>query len=111
PRFVMISSVGADPAAEDDGGFGTYLRAKGQADSDLTQSELDYTIIRPGPLTDDPGTGEITVGPDIERGPVTRDDVAATAAAVLEIDAMIGLTLDLRGGGEPVYLALAELEN
>jgi uncharacterized protein YbjT (DUF2867 family) len=111
PRFVMISSVGADAAAEDDGGFGTYLRAKGQADSDLTQSELDYTIIRPGPLTDDPGTGEITIGPSIERGPVTREDVAATVAAVLEIDAMIGLTLELRGGGEPVYLALAELEN
>lgn len=109
PRYVMISSVGADAAAEDDGGFGTYLRAKGQADSDLTQSELDYTIVRPGPLTDDPGTGEITIGPDIEPGSVTRADVAATIAAVLEEDSTIGLTLDLRGGGDPIATAIAQL--
>lgn len=109
PRYVIVSSVGADPAAEDDGGFGTYLRAKGQADSDLTQSELDYTILRPGPLTDDPGTGEITIGAEIEPGPVTREDVAATIAAVLEEDATIGLTLDLRGGGLPVAEAIAQL--
>ena len=109
PRFVMISSVGADAAAEDDGGFGTYLRAKGQADSDLTQSELDYTILRPGPLTDDAATGEITIGSDIEPGPVTRADVAATIAAVLEADSTIGLTLDLRGGGAPIEAAVAQL--
>lgn len=109
PRFVMISSVGADAAAEDDGGFGTYLRAKGQADSDLTQSELDYTIVRPGPLTDDPGTGEITIGPEIAPGPVTRADVAATIAAILEADSTIGLTLDLRDGGDPIDSAIAQL--
>ncbi len=62
-RYVIVSSVGADPEADDDGGFGTYLRAKGQADKDLTESGLDYTVIRPGPLTDDPGTGAITIGP------------------------------------------------
>lgn len=109
PRYVMISSVGADPAAKDDGGFGTYLRAKGQADRDLTQSELDYTIIRPGPLTDEPGIGEITIGPDIEPGPVAREDVAATIATVLEEDATIGLTLELRGGGSPIKSAIAQL--
>lgn len=109
PRYVMISSVGADPTAVDDGGFSTYLRAKGQADRDLTQSELDYTIVRPGPLTDEPGTGEITIGSDIEPGPVPRADVAATIAAVLEDDATIGLTLDLRGGGAPIASAIAQL--
>lgn len=109
PRFVIVSSVGADREAEDDGGFDTYLRAKGQADSDLTQSELDYTILRPGPLTDDPGTGEITIGESVEAGPVTRDDVAATIAAVLEADATIGLILELRGGGLPVAEAIAQL--
>ncbi|MBI2691149.1 MAG: SDR family oxidoreductase [Solirubrobacterales bacterium] len=109
PRFVMISTVGADREAEDDGGFGTYLRAKGQADSDLTQSELDYTIVRPGPLTDDPGTAEITLGGDIEPGPVTRDDVAATIAAVLDADSTIGLTVDLRGGGLPIAEAISQL--
>lgn len=109
PRFVIISSIGADVEAEDDGGFGTYLRAKGQADRDLTQSELDYTIIRPGPLTDDPGTGEITIGPDAGRGDVPREDVAATIAAVLEDDATIGLTLELRSGDLPISEALGQL--
>jgi cytosine deaminase len=108
-RYVIISSVGADPNAEDDGGFGTYLRAKGQADRDLAGSGLDFTVIRPGPLTDDPGTGTITIGTDIESGEVTRDDVAATIAAVLEDPATSGLTLDLRGGGQPIDEALAQL--
>jgi nucleoside-diphosphate-sugar epimerase len=109
PRYVIVSSAGADAAAEDDGGFGTYLRAKGQADSDLTQSELDFTIVRPGPLTNEPGTGEITVGPAVDAGQITREDVAATIAAVLEADATIGLTLNLRGGGLSVSQAIAEL--
>lgn len=108
-RYVILSSLGADPAAADDGGFGTYLRAKGQADKDLAGSGLDFTIIRPGPLTDDPGTGTITIGTDIASGPVTRDDVAATIAAVLETPATSGLTLDLRGGGSPIPQALAQL--
>jgi uncharacterized protein YbjT (DUF2867 family) len=109
PRYVIVSSVGANPEAEDDGGFGTYLRAKGQADAELRESGLDYTVIRPGPLTDDPGTGEITLGFEIEPGPITREDVAATIAAVLDAPNTSGLTLDLRGGGLPIAQALAQL--
>ena len=101
--------MGADPEADDDGGFGTYLRAKGQADKDLTESGLDYTVIRPGPLTDDPGTGAITIGPAIDTGPIPRDDVAATIAGVLETPSTSGLVLDLRGGGLPIAQALAQL--
>jgi uncharacterized protein YbjT (DUF2867 family) len=108
-RYVMISSAGADPEADDDGGFGTYLRAKGQADQELAESGLDYTVIRPGGLTDDPGTGTITVGVDIGSGSIPRDDVAATVAAVLDTPATSGLVLDLRGGGLPVAQALAQL--
>ena len=59
-RYVMVSSMGADPEAPDDGGFNTYLRAKGQADQKLAESGLPYTIVRPGRLTDDPGTGHVT---------------------------------------------------
>jgi uncharacterized protein YbjT (DUF2867 family) len=108
-RYVMLSAIGADESAPDDGTFNTYLRAKGQADKDLTQSELDYTILRPGPLTNDPGTGEITIGPDAGRGDIPRDDVAATLAAVLEDDATIGLTLELLGGGLPIAQAISQL--
>jgi uncharacterized protein YbjT (DUF2867 family) len=109
PRYVIVSSSGADPEAEDDGGFGTYLRAKGQADRDLTQSELDYTILRPGRLTDDPGTGTITIGSGFDGGPIPRADVAATIAAVLDAPETYGRILGLGGGGAPIAPALAEL--
>ncbi len=108
-RYVIVSSVGADPQAADDGGFGTYLRAKGQADKKLAESGLDYTVIRPGPLTDDPSTGTITVGPDVVAGPIPRADVAATIAAVLDTPASSGLVLNLRGGGLQIAEALAGL--
>jgi uncharacterized protein YbjT (DUF2867 family) len=59
-RYVMVSSMGADPDADDsDGGFGVYLKAKGMADADVLATELDVTIIRPGGLTDDAGTGQV----------------------------------------------------
>jgi uncharacterized protein YbjT (DUF2867 family) len=108
-RYAMVSSVGADSAADDDGGFGTYLRAKGQADDELAASVLDYTVLRPGPLTNDPGTGNITVGTTVDAGSVSREDVAATVAAVLETPATSGLILNLRGGGLQIEQALAQL--
>ena len=68
-----------------------------------------YTVIRPGPLTDDPGTGAITIGRGIDTGPIPRDDVAATIAGVLETPATSGLVLDLRGGGLQIAHALDQL--
>ena len=56
-RYVMVSARGADADAPDDGGFGTYLRAKGKADADLQASGLQYTILRPVGLTDEPPIG------------------------------------------------------
>ena len=56
-RYVMLSSRGADPDAPGDDTFAVYLRAKGKADAELRASGLAYTIVRPGWLTDDPGTG------------------------------------------------------
>ena len=108
-RYVIVSGMGADPEATDDGGFGTYLRAKGQADKKLTESGLAYTIIRPGGLTDDPGTGRVTAAPRLERGQIPRADVAATIAAVLATPGTAGLSLDLLGGDTPIAEAIAGL--
>lgn len=108
-RYVIVSSIGANPEAEDDGGFGTYLKAKGKADEALIASGLDYTVLRPGPLTNDPGTGLITIGDGVDDGQIPRDDVAATIAAVLETRATSGRVLGLGGGGLPISQALAAL--
>ena len=73
-----------------------YFQAKAQADAALEQSGLDHTIVRPGGLTDDPGTGQVTVAPELERGgQIPRDDVAAVLLAVLDAPNTIGKAFDL----------------
>jgi uncharacterized protein YbjT (DUF2867 family) len=106
-RYVIVSSTGADPEAEDDGGFGTYLRAKGQADLKLTQSGLSYTIIRPGRLTDDPGTGAVDTSTG--RGEIPRADVAAVIAEVLDTPGTAGVTFDVNSGPTAIPEAIGAL--
>jgi nucleoside-diphosphate-sugar epimerase len=108
-RYVIVSSRGADPEAPDDGGFGTYLRAKGQADKKLMESGLAYTIVRPGRLTDDPGTGRVNAAPDTGDGEIPRADVAAVLAAVLDTPATAGLTFQLISGDTPIAEAITQL--
>ena len=97
------------PQAPDDGGFGTYLRAKGLADQKLTESGLAFTIIRPGGLTDEPGTGLITAASRLDRGEIPRADVAATIAAILASPSTVGTTFDLLSGETPIAGAIAAL--
>jgi uncharacterized protein YbjT (DUF2867 family) len=108
-RYVMVSSMGAkDPAATgSEGVFRIYLDAKHDADEALAASGLDFTIVRPGMLTNDAGTGLVTVGPTVERGEVSRDDVASVLFAVLQDDELIGSTFELVGGDTPIDQALA----
>jgi uncharacterized protein YbjT (DUF2867 family) len=108
-RYVIISSMGADPDAPGDDTFSVYLRAKGKADADLAASGLDHTIVRPGRLTDEPGTGRVTLGPSVPRGEIPRDDVAAVLAAVLHEPATAGLTFEVVSGDTPVEEAIAAL--
>jgi nucleoside-diphosphate-sugar epimerase len=109
-RYVIVSSVGADdPPAEGGEIFGEYLRAKAKADQALAASGLDYTIVRPGGLTDDPATGLVTAAPKVEAGQVARADVAAVLAAVLHHDNTIGKTFELVSGQTPVAEAVASL--
>jgi len=109
-RYVIVSSMGADdPPAEGGDVFGEYLRAKAGADRALVSSGLDYTIARPGRLTDDPPTGLVTVGGDFELREVPRGDVAATLAAVLRAENTIGSTFELLAGETPIDEAVASL--
>ena len=110
-RYVMVSAMGArDPAATgSDGVFRVYLDAKHDADVALADSGLDFTIVRPGLLTDDEPTGRVTIGPTVERGEIPRADVAAVLMAVLGDDSLIGATFELVGGDTPIEDALAAL--
>ena len=109
-RYLIVSSMGAaDPPAEGGGTFGEYLRAKSEADRAVAASGLDYSIVRPGMLTDDPGSGRVKVAPRLERGSVPRADVAAVLLACLDIEKTLGREFDLLSGEMPIEEALAAL--
>ena len=108
-RYVMVSAMGTDRADPDsDDVFQVYLRAKKAADDDLRSRDLDWTVVRPGRLTDNPPTGRVQVG-TLPRGEISRADVAAVLAAALDQDATIGKTFDLLAGHQTVEAALAGL--
>ncbi|CAL9483813.1 putative sugar epimerase YhfK [Streptomyces sp. enrichment culture] len=109
-RFLVVSSMGADPGHEGDDVFDVYLRAKGAADAYVQGLDrLDWTILRPGSLTDDAGTGLVRLEAHTGRGAVPRDDVAAVLAELLETPATAGLTLELVGGSTPVSVAVKSI--
>ena len=109
-RFVQISAIGVDePVAADAGDVWTaYVEAKRDADAALRASDLAWTIIRPGRLTDDPPTGLVALADDLDRGDVTRADVAAVVAAVLADDATVGRQWVLVGGTTPIPEAIRD---
>ena len=108
-RYVIVSSMGADPDLAGDDTFSVYQRAKGRADDAVRASGLDATVVRPGGLTNDPGTGRVSLGEKLPRGSVTRDDVAAVLTAVLDSPGTIGRTFDLIGGETPIAEAVEAL--
>ena len=109
PRYVIVSSVGAESPPADDDVFSVYLRAKAEADAAVAASDRDWTIVRPGGLTDEPGSGRVRIQTEPIRDRVARDDVAAVLTAVLHEPRSAGLTIYVVGGDEPIEQALAEL--
>jgi uncharacterized protein YbjT (DUF2867 family) len=108
-RYVIVSSMGAGNPERASGPMRPYIEAKTQADERLAASGLDYTIVRPGGLTDEPGSGRIRAGLELSFGQVSRDDVAATLVAVLDADNTIGKTFDLLAGDTPIEDAVRAL--
>ncbi len=108
-RFVQISAINVDDPVADDTEpvWKAYVEAKRDADIALRDSGLDWTILRPGRLTNDEGTGEVALGEDIGRGEIPRADVAAVVVAVLDDPTSIGRQWNLVGGQTPVDEAVA----
>ncbi|MBF6175702.1 NAD(P)H-binding protein [Nocardia blacklockiae] len=111
-RFVQISTMGAGkpPAADRDEVWAAYIDAKTQAEDDLRARDLDWTILRPGRLTDEPGAGRVTlVEPPGDYGSIPRADVAAVIAELLAAPNTAGKTLELVAGPATIPDAVAAI--
>jgi uncharacterized protein YbjT (DUF2867 family) len=106
PRYLIISAGGAEDPPGGDDSLSIYLRAKADADAAVQSSDLEWTILRPGPLSDDPGTGRVRVDPTTGRGAVPRDDVAAALARLLHDERAAHRVLYVNGGDQPLDQAL-----
>ena len=109
-RYVMVSAMGAADPESGSEAMQPYLRAKAQADQALQESGLDYTIVRPGSLTDDPGTGIVEVGFSLRRrGEIPREDTARVIVATLDREKTVGKTFEVISGDTPIEEALDNL--
>jgi nucleoside-diphosphate-sugar epimerase len=107
PRYLIVSSVGAENPPSGDDAFSVYLRAKAEADAAVQSSDREGTIVRPGRLTDDPGTGLVRVQSEPFRGQVPRDDVAAVLHALLGEPRAARRILYVNSGEDVLEQALA----
>jgi uncharacterized protein YbjT (DUF2867 family) len=112
-RYLLVSAIGADRHADDTASepvFAAYLRAKGAADEAIQDRKaLDATIVRPGHLTDEAGTGRVTAADATGYGNIPRADVAAMLVALLDVQETAGHTFELIGGDTPIPDAVAAL--
>ena len=109
-RYVLVSSMGAGAGSPDsDDVFEVYTWAKGQAEGAVKERDLDVTIVRPGHLTDEESTGQVTVSTTVERGDISRADVALVIVAVLDRDGLADKTFEVVGGGDEIDYALTAL--
>ena len=108
-RYVMVSGAGVENPSSGDEVFEVYLRAKAEADTALQASDLEWTILRPGGLTDDPGIGSVRIAATPFSAPVSRDDVAGVLAALLAEGECAGQVLYLSSGSTPIHEALDEV--
>jgi len=105
-KFVMLSSMGADnPGISEE--LKDYLEAKGNADEYLRQSGLNYTIVRPGALTDEEGSGKIQLKEKLEeQESISRANVARTLVEVLENDVKQNQVFEILDGETPIEKAV-----
>jgi uncharacterized protein YbjT (DUF2867 family) len=108
-RYLVVSSVGAESPPSGDEVFEVYLRAKAEADAAVTASDRAWVIVRPGPLTNGPGTGRVRLETEPFRDEVARDDVAAVLAALVGDPRLDRTVLYLGGGDVPIEQALSAL--
>lgn len=111
-RLIQVSATGLDRVSDEsapagmDPVFADYLRAKKAAEHDLRARSLDWTILRPGRLTNAPGAGRVTLDSSVPSGQVSRDDVAAVLLELLDAPQTASRTLELIAGDDPIAEAV-----
>lgn len=108
-RYLMVSAIYADRRENWTEDMAPYYVAKHHADNILRASGLTYTIIRPGLLTDDPGTGQITAAEQLDRGAIPREDVAAILLHSLTNDHVYNKAFEVVSGDDSIEEALSRL--
>jgi uncharacterized protein YbjT (DUF2867 family) len=109
-RYLMLSAMGASDPESGSEAMQPYLFAKARADERLESSDLDYTIIRPGSLTNEEGTGRIDAAESLgRRGEISREDVARTFAVALEAENTYRKKFEILTGDTPIPEALKQL--
>ncbi|HEV7468710.1 MAG: NAD-dependent epimerase/dehydratase [Pseudonocardia sp.] len=113
-RYLLVSSTGVDaePSADRGEVWAAYLRAKKAAEEAIRATDLDWTILRPGLLTDAPGTGRVLLAPTpVEKGEISRDDTACVLATLLDAPYTAGMVLELHDGDQEIHDAVARLRS
>ncbi len=109
-RYIMVSAMGAADPESGSEAMQPYLFAKAHADQALQESGLDYTIVRPGSLTDETGTGTVEAAPSLgRRGEIPREDTARVIVAALERENTFGKTFEVISGDTPIEEAVDSL--
>ncbi|MBR8646183.1 SDR family oxidoreductase [[Brevibacterium] frigoritolerans] len=108
-RFIMVSAFQANNRENWNEAIKPYYVAKHYADRALLQSDLNYTIIRPGGLVNEPGTGKVTAAEELERGSIAREDVARTILASLTDENTYRRSFDLISGDTAIAEALRKI--
>lgn len=110
PRFLQVSAFPeAGRGGEANPQFENYMRVKKATDVELAASDRDWVILRPGTLTDDDGNGMVSAGLAIAYGNVSRDNVAAALAVLVEQPAVSRKIIELTDGDQPVATAISTL--
>ncbi|ROR71906.1 SDR family oxidoreductase [Bogoriella caseilytica] len=112
-RYLMVSSMGADAGGQgiEDKVFAAYQEAKKAADEDLMARDLEWTIVRPGGLSDDPGTGLVHIARHTGRGSIPREDVASVLRTVLDDPTTSGLVFEVISGQQLIATSLRALRD
>jgi uncharacterized protein YbjT (DUF2867 family) len=108
-RYLIVSTINADHPESWSDEMRPYFEAKAAADKAVVESGLDYTVVRPGYLSDDPGTGKVEIAEHLDRGGIPRDDVALVLLECIGAENTFGKAFDLLSGDTAVADAVRSL--